>query len=583
MKKPYKIALIIVGTLVAIFLALVLFLTWILDPNDYKQEIITAVKQQTGRDLAIRGDIGLSFFPWIGVELGELELSNARGFGKKPFAKLESAGIKVALLPLFKKSVVIDKVFLDGLELNLSVNRRGISNWDDLAAQGKPASKADKPSTASKGSNDSAVLGMFSVGDLAIRDATIRYDDRQAGNRYALKALTLKSSQFAAGSTATLRLKTTVETTAPKMQLPLSLKADITPDWDKQILTVSPFELEFAKTKIRGKFGMRNFAKPSYDVELAIDDLDLDRLLGTDTGASDTENKSSAKGKASASKAESSGNPLAALATLQAKGKLTIDKLKVSGLRVSKINLGIRARNGTIRLSPVEADLYQGKLTGKIDVNVRGRQPQLHVVNKLKGVEIGRLLSDADIFTKLNGTGDIAVDVTSIGLVGPKLTKNLNGTIGFQFHKGELSGIDLGKLEQQANAVSQLARGKPIKATQDKEDTTAYESISGTMQFTKGVGHNQDFVMQQSPKRRVKGEGWVDLKTETLKYDVVMQRLDKAGKVKGTTIPVRVKGPLANPKYEIRFSKMADEAAKKEIKKKTDEYLKKGLERLLNR
>ena len=92
-----------------IFLALILILliaivgvAVVFDPNDYKDDIITLVEEKTGRKLSIPGDISLSLFPWIGIDLGKIEISNAKGFGKQPFAKMEHLQVRAKLWPLFK-------------------------------------------------------------------------------------------------------------------------------------------------------------------------------------------------------------------------------------------------------------------------------------------------------------------------------------------------------------------------------------------------------------------------------------------------------------------------------------------------
>ena len=111
---------------------------WSSDVCSSDLEITQAVKQQTGRDLDLRGDIKLSVFPWLGLELGDTRLSNAPGFGKKPFVKIERVGVKVKLLPLLRSQVIVDKIILDGLQLNLARNQKGVTNWDDLL-QPEPA------------------------------------------------------------------------------------------------------------------------------------------------------------------------------------------------------------------------------------------------------------------------------------------------------------------------------------------------------------------------------------------------------------------------------------------------------------
>src|SRR3569623_1837752 len=77
MKKAVKTSVWIVGGLLALLAAAALFIVLTFDPNKYKAEIAAAVSQATGRELTISGDIRLPLFPWLGVELGAKELSNA--------------------------------------------------------------------------------------------------------------------------------------------------------------------------------------------------------------------------------------------------------------------------------------------------------------------------------------------------------------------------------------------------------------------------------------------------------------------------------------------------------------------------
>ena len=55
----------VVGLLMICAIALFLFF----DPNDFRDEISAEVKGATGRDLVIEGDLSLSVFPWIAVNI----------------------------------------------------------------------------------------------------------------------------------------------------------------------------------------------------------------------------------------------------------------------------------------------------------------------------------------------------------------------------------------------------------------------------------------------------------------------------------------------------------------------------------
>ncbi len=150
MKKILKILGIIVAVLVALFVVAAIALTLFFDPNDYREDIARYVQEQTGRELKIEGDLSLSYFPWIGIEIGKVELGNAPGFGPQPFAQVTKAGIKVQLLPLLHKELVMDKVILDGLQLNLARNEKGVSNWQDLSKPA-PGTKPAEPAPAGGG------------------------------------------------------------------------------------------------------------------------------------------------------------------------------------------------------------------------------------------------------------------------------------------------------------------------------------------------------------------------------------------------------------------------------------------------
>ena len=87
MRTVLKLILIVIIIAVASLVAL----PFVVDPNDYKDEISSQVEKATGRNLTLQGDIGLSVFPWIALELGPLSLSNAQGFKADSFAKVEAA------------------------------------------------------------------------------------------------------------------------------------------------------------------------------------------------------------------------------------------------------------------------------------------------------------------------------------------------------------------------------------------------------------------------------------------------------------------------------------------------------------
>lgn len=203
------------------------------DPNDYKDTIISQVKEQTGRDLAIEGDLSLSLFPWLGAEIGPTSLSNAPGFGEAPFAQVEGVKVKVEVLPLLRREVSIDVIELDGMALNLARNAEGKGNWEDLAgAAEEPV--AEEPAAPAAEPGEGPGLASLAVGGLSVRDASVVWEDNTAGTQVQLKDFNLTTDKIEPGKPFHLEISFNVENREPAMIVGVQLTSDITLDLEAQ-------------------------------------------------------------------------------------------------------------------------------------------------------------------------------------------------------------------------------------------------------------------------------------------------------------------------------------------------------------
>ena len=195
MNRIIKILGIVVGVVVLLFVALVVVVSLMFDPNDYKADITAAVQEATGRELTLDGDLELSLFPTIRIAVGAATLSNAQGFGDEPMARIGGASLSVRLLPLLSKRVEIREARLEGLTLNLARDQRGRNNWQDLAGESAPVGEAPaaEPSDGGAGTLD---LG---VGAIEIADANIVWNDASTGSRWELTDFGLRAEDFGPG------------------------------------------------------------------------------------------------------------------------------------------------------------------------------------------------------------------------------------------------------------------------------------------------------------------------------------------------------------------------------------------------
>ncbi len=659
MKKTFKILAIVLGSIVALLIVAAVVVTLTFDPNKYKDDIIQLVKQQTGRDLKIDGKISLSFFPWIGAELPALQLSNATGFDKKPFAEVKQAGIAVKLLPLLRQQVVVKQVTLDGLRLRLAKNRAGVTNWDDMMG----AKQAAKPAETKAAAGAPTALGGVAIGGVHIRDAEVTWDDQASGAAYSVKHLELKTGQLAVGAPADIKLDFDIESAKPKINTHVKLDARLAVDIQKQTLDLPrlslalagmqltltdvkgskildapafsgkldiasfnprtlmtqlgiPLETADAKalnkasvstvfdastrdvhlknlkvvlddTTLTGSFALNDFAKPAYRFDINIDDMDADRYMPpAPAPTKSTDTKAAQPAPVAAAPMVI---PLGVLRSLNVDGGLKIKKLKATGVRSSDVSTHVKAKDGVITIGPSAAKLYSGSYKGNMGIDARGKVLALSMDEKVSGVQIGPMLKDMQIFENFSGTGDISLVLTAHGLDAKQVTETLGGKLAFAVKDGAIQGADLLKKIEEARALYDQAKGKPVRVKATKDEKTAFKVFSGSALITNGVAQNNDLILE-TPGMRATGAGSADLPNEKLDYRLNVIQTKDEGK-KCANLPLLISGPFASLGYTLDFEAMIKckgaAAVEKKVEQKKDELREKlkekGLEGLFKK
>ncbi len=202
MNRLLKFVGIAVGVVVLLFVVVAVTVSLLFDPNDYKDDITAAVQNATGRELTLAGDLELAVFPTIRIAVGAASLSNAPGFGDEPMARIGSATLSLALLPLLTRRVEISQARLTGLELNLARNRAGANNWQDLGGRSTPA--ADAPPADGGGVPAGLDLG---VGAIEVEDAHIVWNDAATGSRWELTNFGMTAEDFGVGERFPLHMQ----------------------------------------------------------------------------------------------------------------------------------------------------------------------------------------------------------------------------------------------------------------------------------------------------------------------------------------------------------------------------------------
>lgn len=219
-----KIAGYIVGGMCALFALVLVLVALFFDPNHYKADIERLVQQKTHRVLTLQGDLHLSVFPWLAVQLGPAQLSELEEFvpaGKaQPFIAFETARLSVKLLPLLHGQVEIGNVQLQAPRVRLITDAQGRHNWDDLTA----------PTDTKQSGNDTSGAVSATVAGIDIQDAEVIVDDQRDQTRMALHKFSLQAKGIGIGKPFDLATAFDLEQNG-RIAAQVSIAANVTTDW----------------------------------------------------------------------------------------------------------------------------------------------------------------------------------------------------------------------------------------------------------------------------------------------------------------------------------------------------------------
>jgi AsmA protein len=225
-----RFLIIATGFVAAVFIAIWLLLTVVIDEQRLKTEITKIVEQQTNGSLTIDGTLQLHIFPKLQLELGQLSYQLAGD--EKPLAALDSLRLGVAVMPLLSGSVEIEEASLAGLKLALVLDPQGVGNWQKVMAVSDtvPANSTEDAATAT---NDAAAgeepsSMAINVNIIDITDTDILYSDQQAGSETALSGFYLKASGVnLQGNSFPIETGLALSVSAPQLDTQLKLAANL--------------------------------------------------------------------------------------------------------------------------------------------------------------------------------------------------------------------------------------------------------------------------------------------------------------------------------------------------------------------
>jgi AsmA protein len=591
---------------VVVLIVVAVALPFFLPTSVYKAQIIEQAKLATGRELKIDGDLKISIFPTLGVEVNKVRFANVAGAAEPDMVTMETLVAGAELWPLLSGSLQVTQVkFVDPV-IHLEIDKNGRGNWlfepERPGAAGAPNETAPPPPPSSTSSAD------FSFRDVALTGGVLTYRDARDGTDQRVEAINAnvklpsldEALEFDGGLTWNKEAIKIVAAIANPRALSTGKKSALRAKVEGEVLNASfdgsvdaadsaiegkvdfatasarrlaawagvelPKVQGFGAMKLTGEMASGADYVAFKNAKLSLDGMNGSGNLRLDTGKAtphvkgdftlDRLDLNPYMGSGAGGPAKSGGGSsgwsdapidFSALKLVDADFAFAVNAFTISEMKIGRSALAIVLAGGKLKANLKEMALYGGAGTGVIELDGSAETPRVALDIAVGGVQAQPFLTDAVGLTRLSGTGGIVAKLASAGRSERQWMRGLGGAAKVKFEDGAIRGIDLAQVARTIEAaLSGTAIGAGAK--------TDFAELSGSFVVRGGIAANKDLRLL-NPFVRLNGAGLVDIGSRTLDYRVepkaVSSRQGQGGAfdLGGIGIPFRIKGPWSNPSY----------------------------------
>ena len=363
-----------------------------IDPNEYRDRLTAEVKNLTGRDLVIKGNlkVGISLIPTLVAS--DVSFSNAPWGSRPEMAVIKRLEASLEALPLLSGNIKIGKVVLVEPDILLEVATDGRTNWDfsSSPAAAKPAQSTPSASADSAGRAPT----IPSIDSIAIDKARFRFNDMKAKQDLNLVLDKVRIGDVASGN------KLKIEIAGAYNNTPFELKG--TTDSIDNLVGDSSFAMDLEATALAAVVKLKGaVAKPMSGP-----------LLGVDfslTGKDLTATLDAAKAVAPQLKDVS----IPAIGSYDVSGKAT-GPASAPGIENLKFNLGNtealkltgtgKGAKNTYAIDKFSGEIYGSDIAGSLVAMVGGKVPEIKANLTSHKIDL------ADIEKLMNGGKEASIE-----------------------------------------------------------------------------------------------------------------------------------------------------------------------------
>ncbi|RMD61000.1 MAG: AsmA family protein, partial [Alphaproteobacteria bacterium] len=184
-----KKVLIGVGAVIVLVVVVLVAAPFFIPVDVYRQQVVDGVREATGRELALRGDIRLSLLPALALEADDVSFANAPGAREPAMASFEKVRLRLQVWPLLSGQLKVDTFVLVKPVIHLEVDKEGRPNWVFAGAAAAEAKKARDDE-----SGEGVEVGEMpdlSLGEVRLEDGLITFFDARNGQAIEVRNIAM--------------------------------------------------------------------------------------------------------------------------------------------------------------------------------------------------------------------------------------------------------------------------------------------------------------------------------------------------------------------------------------------------------
>ncbi len=527
------VLLFIVGALIALVVVGLAVLPMFID----EQAIINLAQQQvretTGGELVIEGNVDLALFPELKINLGSttIDLPPQTEGASRLVITAQEVDVGLSVLAIASGADEVGDVHLSGADVKV-LDSQGMLQTQltvtDLVAQG--LNIAGQPI----GLNGALAIAP----DPQSQPIQIRFNGAvripSTLDRVTLDGLNTEI----------------IGALSEPVQTELSGSANLSPlSADLKLNVDSPGGL------IDADLNYNVAASPQIDLNFRSERLDLDRIqpANQNDNAGNTESSSSAAVTANTPASPAPPPlplPVGPLKDLDMQLAISAGSLISAGQTVTNAQLLLRVVDGISDLKYLRGTLHEGQLDTRLTVDVRKPVAQVSLTGGLKGVELNSLLTSLDKPDTAAGHVDMDWTIDTAGASAQALQEGLDGVLNVNGRNAEITSVSAQTL--MCTAVAQIQQ---TTLTQSFPETTEVSTLDMKVVFADGQARLAPLSLG-TPGVAISGVGTASLASldfaATLKAQIneELEAIDPACRIDdrytGLDLPVNCAGNLAD-------------------------------------